>query len=756
MTHIGTLDALQLSLILKRFEAQQQTGRLLISTNDKHTEMYIYQGNVVAIVTDQPRTSLIRRLLQAKMISMQQLHTMSTSVRKAISQEGIDKPYSDKQVAFELVQLSIIDRERLEQWIRKETSQELKLLLVNTHGKVDFEEDITPPDDLLYVLPEEDMYFIPAKSAQSQVKKESEDTATIGISARQIAASAPTVANPVLRTSLLADIDSIPVDKGSFTLDDVRTEVVPIPRIANPLLKWEVLLVLVILLIAGLAHGINMFHYPYYEDDEGTYLSQAWAVVHLGRLAYYTYWYDHAPAGWIQLAGWLALTGGFRTFGSAMNSGRVFMLVLQLGSTFVLYRIARIISKSWAIATIVTLLFALSPYGLYYHRRILLDNIMTFWMLLSILFLLAKQVSLKNVWLSAISLAVSILSKEVAAFVIPALAYFVWIRTDRSHRAIAFTSWVILIIAILSIYPLMAILKGELFPTGTFLGGSNPHVSLIGSVSYQGSRGSDAGLFSLHSFFWSNLIPWIQSDPLLVIGGSLSAFILLFFTKKQPLIAIPGLVTLSLWAFLARGGVLLGFYLIPLIPLMALNIGLILGMLVQPVKKCLISFLKTKGSFNHLIQPTLALFCIIILLLVVPPPSTGTGYGAPNLGDKQDPLIYWNGAQADDQVAAINWVEQHLSTNSRIIIDMYMWPELHTHGYKYVHYYWKLDEDPAIRNGVFHNNWKNIDYIITTPQMLSDMKATDMTILEEPISHSKVIAQFNKGSWPVYILEVKK
>src|SRR5262249_54139544 len=54
--------------------------------------------------------------------------------------------------------------------------------------------------------------------------------------------------------------------------------------------RWEALLIVVVLLIAVLAQGINMFHYPYYEDDEGTYISQAWAVVHLGRLAYYTYW----------------------------------------------------------------------------------------------------------------------------------------------------------------------------------------------------------------------------------------------------------------------------------------------------------------------------------------------------------------------------------------------------------------------------------------------------------------------------------
>src|SRR6266545_2672094 len=67
-----------------------------------------------------------------------------------------------------------------------------------------------------------------------------------------------------------------------------------------------------LLLIAALVHGYNMFGYPYYESDEGTYVSQAWAVVTLGRLAPYTYWYDHAPGGWVQIAAWTTLTGELR------------------------------------------------------------------------------------------------------------------------------------------------------------------------------------------------------------------------------------------------------------------------------------------------------------------------------------------------------------------------------------------------------------------------------------------------------------
>jgi hypothetical protein len=99
----------------------------------------------------------------------------------------------------------------------------------------------------------------------------------------------------------------------------------------------EQLMVACLLVAAALFHGLNMFGFPYFENDEGTYMAQAWAIVRLGELAPYTYWYDHAPAGWMQLAAWSLLTGGFHSFGSTNNSGRVLMLLMQVGSTLMVY-----------------------------------------------------------------------------------------------------------------------------------------------------------------------------------------------------------------------------------------------------------------------------------------------------------------------------------------------------------------------------------------------------------------------------------
>src|ERR1051326_2056302 len=93
---------------------------------------------------------------------------------------------------------------------------------------------------------------------------------------------------------------------------------VTIPRAA--------LLVIGIAALAAVPHALNMWAYPAFSiaDDEGIYASQAIAWLHTGALSPYTYSYDHAPGGWIQLAIFYALTGGPATFGTPIDGGRVF------------------------------------------------------------------------------------------------------------------------------------------------------------------------------------------------------------------------------------------------------------------------------------------------------------------------------------------------------------------------------------------------------------------------------------------------
>ncbi len=508
----------------------------------------------------------------------------------------------------------------------------------------------------------------------------------------------------------------------------------------------EWLLIAAILLTAAFLHGINMFHFPYYEDDEGTYMSQAWAIVKEGQLAPYTYWYDHAPLGWIQIAAWTLVSGGFHTFGSVVDSGRVLMLLMQVGATFMVYRIARNISQNAAVAMIAALLFALSPYGIYFHRRVLLDNIATFWMLLSILLLVSRHLSLKRVWLSAVALGISILSKELTIFLVPVLSCLVLLRADKSHRWFAAVGWITLVGSIVSLYVLMAILKGELFPTGTLLGGTSPHVSLLGTLQFEASREKDGGLLDLHSHFWLLTKTWARDDPMLVVGGSLCAILSVLIMKKQRLVGVIGAATLSLWVFLGRGGQIIGFYLLPLSPLLALNVALVLGIAFNLMKTWLVRLPGIRVI--HILKMVTVGLCLV---------GTLVGYTSPDLGYRSNSFLLWNGSQADAQQQAIEWIKEHVPPSSHMIIDQYMWTDLRDNYpdiYTFAHYYWKVEDDPAIRDAVFHNDWRNIDYVVATPQMLVDAGRNHMTFVEAAIDHSTVIAHFDTGGWPIDIREV--
>jgi hypothetical protein len=486
-----------------------------------------------------------------------------------------------------------------------------------------------------------------------------------------------------------------------------------------------------------------MFNFPYYEDDEGTYVSQAWAVLTQGSLAPYTYWYDHAPVGWIQIAGWGLLTGGLHAFGTAVESGRVLMLGFQIGSTALLFSIARRVSGSIPAAIAGCLLFALSPYAIEYHRRVLLDNITTFWMLLSI-WLLVGRITLTRVWLSALALAISILSKELTIFLIPAMAALVWLRSPRVLRAFAVSGWLAVVLAVFSLYFLMAALNGELFPTGTLLGGSSAHVSLLGTLQYQTSRGKDGGLLDPGSAFWQVFAGWAREEPFLVVGGTICALLAVLLAWRRPVAGVIGLLTLSLWLFLGRGGEVIGFYLVPLLPLLALNVALTVGVLVESL---LTVIRRPRNVIVRLargaVAPSLAALTTV-----------GAIGGYLNLQSQaDDPLRTWQAQPAVGQRAAIAWVLANVPPTSKSIIDMYMWLDLHP-SYNGAHYYWKVVQDPAIRDDVFADDWRTVDYVITTPQMLADASQQDMTILNTALQNSVPVARFDTG-WAVEVREVR-
>jgi hypothetical protein len=165
---------------------------------------------------------------------------------------------------------------------------------------------------------------------------------------------------------------------------DVPSLPQPLRSAAQAALGVRATLVFVVLL-ALVFTGTNIFRYPHYESDEGTYIGSAWAMWQHGALSYYTYTYDHPPFGWFVLGLWSTITGGFHAFGMSINSGRVLMLIVAAISTALLYGCVHKVSRSTLAATVAAVVFAVSPLGVSLHRQIWLDNMATMWLLGSLL-----------------------------------------------------------------------------------------------------------------------------------------------------------------------------------------------------------------------------------------------------------------------------------------------------------------------------------------------------------------------------------
>ena len=111
---------------------------------------------------------------------------------------------------------------------------------------------------------------------------------------------------------------------------------------------------------------------------------QAWSCSTSAALSPYSYFYDHAPAGWIQIALWSMLTGGFDRHDSAIGVRQRVHADREGGRDRPAVLLARRLRLRPARrAAAAGLLFGLCPLELVYSRWTFLDNLVTPWMLLA-------------------------------------------------------------------------------------------------------------------------------------------------------------------------------------------------------------------------------------------------------------------------------------------------------------------------------------------------------------------------------------
>nr|MDQ6925931.1 glycosyl hydrolase family 8 [Candidatus Eremiobacteraeota bacterium] len=507
-----------------------------------------------------------------------------------------------------------------------------------------------------------------------------------------------------------------------------------IARISVP----EPVIVAALMAVALVAQGLNMFHYPAFTftDDEGIYLSQAWAALREGRLSPYTYVYDHAPAGWLQIAAWMGLTGGPHTFGSPVNSGRILMLLLHLAMVPILYQLARKLRVGAPLAALAVALFSLSPLALFYQRLVLIDTVMLFWALLSINLLLDGWGRLSRVVVSGACFGIAILSKETALFLLPALGFIALKQRRRHQGQFGVGSWLLAMAVVISFYPLFAWLKGELLPTGQAAsfsavnGYANASVSLLDSVWWQ-LRRSGGGMFNVHNQFWTLVgLDWLPRDPILFIGGAAASVLNLArgvgwrrIRNRQAFVT--GLLGVLPLLYLARGGLVLNYAVLFAIPFFCLNIAVLL----QPLA-------------DRLPAPTVGICALVIPLALL------AGYW--HAGTLKPLYTQQPDAPGHDAVA---WIKQNVPTDSLIITRDDLWTDLHEPGdgspsFPGAHSHWKVAADPAIRRDVFHDDWRTVDYLVMSPGLEQDFTASNDTVALAALQHAHPVKQWFADAGP--------
>jgi len=476
----------------------------------------------------------------------------------------------------------------------------------------------------------------------------------------------------------------------------------------------------------------NITGFPTATDDEGTYLAQAWAVQHGRGLAHYTYWYDHPPLAWIQLAGLSWVPAMLAPDLLAVAGGRLAMLPIEAVGLLLVYLICRRLSLSRWAAALALLTFGLSPLSITMNRQIYLDSFAVVWMLGALALALSPRKHLWHYAAAGAATAVAVLSKETMLITVPAVLIAMWQNAARtSTRPWAFGGYLSGIALVGVFYPLYALLRGELFP-------GPGHVSLIGAWQFQlMSRSGSGTVFDADSGSHSLITSWLYYDTVILAAG-LAATVLALAVRRlrAPAVAAAILAVVAL----RPGGYLPAMYVVQVLPFFAIVIA---GVVEEGVLR-----LRPKrdpwARAHWWRWAVLGVAAATALTLVLP-----RWY----VGDRRALVTNDNAAY----VAAATYLRDELTDHpdTTMVVDDVLWLDCVNAGYRpeNVIWFYKLDLDTAVAARL-PDGWRDVDYIVSTPALRQDPGSlpTVTTLLR----NSTVIASFGPDSGPIEIRQVDK
>ncbi|MEW5808015.1 MAG: glycosyltransferase family 39 protein [Actinomycetota bacterium] len=480
---------------------------------------------------------------------------------------------------------------------------------------------------------------------------------------------------------------------------------------------------LVLMALTALLRLINIAGSPIRLDDEGTYVAQAFAVSQWGELAHYTYWYDHPPGGWLQIAAWMTLTGpGFGP--NAVTAGRYLMVVAAVISAGLVWLLARRVGlPRWAAAAAVAVL-AVSPLAISLGRSVYLDNLAVAWLLGALVLICSPRQRLSAMFGAALCFGVAVLTKETMLLFVPVVAWLVWLKAAPATRRYALAVFGAVCALVISTYVLMAVVRGELIP-------GPGHVSLWEGVKFQlWQRESSGSLSEAGSLKRHTIDEWLRLDPVLPLTAAPVALGGLLIQRLRPFAV--GLLILVL--AVVRPGYLPVPFVISAVPLVALLTAGIAAAVVQRVGQM------ARQPSTHWMRSAATLSVAFLGAL------TATLWVAG----------YRDVLGADDDAPmrqAQQWVSDNVSSRDRLIVDDAMWVDLVRDGRDRRNVVWsyKVDTDEQVQSAA-PRGWSDYEWVISTPSMRANMP--DSGVLNDAISHARTVATFGERGNRVDVLHV--
>ena len=500
--------------------------------------------------------------------------------------------------------------------------------------------------------------------------------------------------------------------------------------------RVEILFFFIVMGLIYYTHSVNLFNYPAFMSDEGTYMSQAWAITNLNKLAPYTYWYDHSPLGWMVIAFFSQILGGYNRFGDAISTGRVIMLFMHLvSSTMIILTTKKMTNNIWA-GYAAALAFSSLPLMNLFQRRIFLDNILVFFFSFSLYFIADKKINMLKVMLSGLFLGFAILSKESGIFLVPGVFYLVITNLDKKQKVLGAITWLGFFISTTSLYIILAIFKTELVP-------SSDKVSLIGTLQYMSTRGTGIPFWSYGSDLRLNIEGWKSIDSTsfyFLISVLLIGVIWAMFKLKNKYWVTTLILIFGYLAFLLRGKIVLDFYLIPL----GYQISLLFGLIFNETSK-ITRNLNLKINYKNLINQTLVLILIGSSIF---------------LQFKVNSIAFYIDEEYPSR-EMVKWIRNNLNRDAKILIDCNMYADFHFPEdksliFENADWYWKSNYDREVKDWKYQNNPYNIDYLIGIGNFVESLNNDVLPFSKTAVNSSKLIKRFANSHADSLLFQVVK